>query len=189
MVIANIDEWSVNYQWGDSYSWWRKGSNIELRALPFKGSISIVLWIFSNGTYFWSAIQKTVNSSIFCQFLKMIEDWTTKNSIFDGKTIIAMLDNWPSHRAQATNKIMKASKLNYLFLPSYSPQLAPVELWFNTFKRRLTREWKWGLTNLKDIGAFDKVRAAISLFTSEEIKKYFSIFYEQVKFYLDNSIW
>ena len=188
VVIANIDEWSVNYQSGDSYSWWRKGTNKELRALPFKGSISIILWIFSNGAYFWSAIQRTVNSSVFCQFLKMVEDWTTKTRIFEGKMIITILDNWPSHRARATVKVMKKSTLNYLFLPSYSPQLAPVELSFNTFKKRLIRDWKRDLTNLRDIGAFDKVRAAISKFTSEEIKKYYSIFYEKVKFYLDNSI-
>ena len=166
----------------------RKCTNIELRSLPFKGSISIILWIFSNGAYFWSKIKRTVNSLIFCQYLEMIEDWTTTNSIFEGKTIIAMLDNWPSHRANATGQIMKKSKLNYLFLPSYNPQLAPVELSFNTFKKRLIKECKWSLTNLNDIAAFDRIRVAFSAFTSEEIKKYFSIFYEQIKLYLDNSI-
>ena len=70
IIIGNVDEWLVNYKSGDCYSWWKRGAGVELRTLPFKGSISVILWIFSNGTYFWSIIQNTVNSLIFCQYLK-----------------------------------------------------------------------------------------------------------------------
>ena len=93
VVITNIDEWFVNYQSEDSYSWWRKGANKKLRALPIKWSYSIIHWIFSNGAYFWSAIQMTVNSSVFCQFLKMVADGSTKTRIFYGKMINTILDN------------------------------------------------------------------------------------------------
>ena len=188
MIIGNIDECWVNYKSGDSYSWGRRGSNIELNTLPFKGSISIILCIFSNGAYFWSILQNTVNSPIFFQYMTIVEDWISKTPIFQDKKIVLLLDNWQRHRAKRAVIHMKYSKINYLFLPSYSPQLAPVELSFNTFKRRLYDDWRFNQTNLTEVAAFDKIRASISRFTCEEIKKYFSAFFEQVKFYLNNSI-
>ena len=188
MIIANVDEWLVNYKSGDGYSWWKRGTSVELKSLPFKGSISIIFWIFSNGAYFWSIIQRTVNSSIFCQYLKMVSDWISRKVIFESKRIILILDNWSSHRAKSTKQVMNASKLNYLFLPSYSPQLAPVELSFNSFKGRLSKQWRGTVTDLNDIGAFEKIGISVNLFTKEEIRRYFVIFFEQLKFNFCNSI-
>ena len=188
MIIGNVDEWWVNYKSGDSYSWCKRGSNIELKTLPFKGSISIILCIFSNGAYFWSMVQNTVNSSIFYQYMIIIEDWISRTPTFRDKKIVFLLDNWPSHRSKLTALHIKESKMSYLFLPSYSPQLAPVELSFNTFKKRLYDSWRSTQTNLNEVGAFDKIRISISQFTGEEIRKYFSSFFKQAKFYLNNSI-
>ena len=188
IVIANVDEWSMNYKSSDCYSWRKRRSNGDLRALPFKGSISIILWIFSNGTYFLAIIQNTVNSSILCQYLQIIEDWINKTLAFKDKRIVFLLDNWPIHRSKQAANTMKRSKMDFMFLPGYSPQLAPIELSFNTFKKRLYRDWRSELTNLNDIGAFDRIRTWITLFTRTEIKSYFSIFFRQVKFYLHNSI-
>ena len=42
--------------------------------------------------------------------------------------------------------------------------------------------------NPNDIAALDRIRVAFSALTSEEIMKYLSIFYEQIKLYLDKSI-
>ena len=70
MIVANVDEWLVYFKSGDWYSWWKRGKSVELKLLPFNGLISIIFRIFSNGAYFWSIIQNTVNSSIFCQYLK-----------------------------------------------------------------------------------------------------------------------
>ena len=97
MIVANVDEWLVNYKSGDWYSWWKRGTSVELKFLPFKGLISIIFWIFSNGAYFWSIIQNTVNSSIFCQYLKMINDLIDRQAIFESKRIVLILDNWSSH--------------------------------------------------------------------------------------------
>ena len=188
IVIANIDEWIVNYKSGDSYSWGKRGISTELKSLPFEGSMSILLWIFSTGAYFWSIIQSRVNSSIFSQYLKMMSDWINNKKVFEERRIVYILDNCPSHRANATKQVMKALNLNYLFLSSYSPQLAPVELSFNTFKQRLNSEWKGTITNLNNIESFEKIGKAIKLFAGEEIRKYFSIFLRQLKFYLHNSI-
>ena len=187
MIIGNVDEWWVNYKSGDSYSWCRWGSSIELKTLPFKGSISIIFCIFSNGLYFWSIIQNTVNSSIFYQYMIIIEDWNKKTSIFRDKKVVILLDNLPNHRAKLAAKHIKVSKMNYLYLPSYSPQLAPVELSFNTSKKWFKKSWRSTLTNLNEVDAFDKIRTLFSQFNWEKIRKYFSSFFKQVKFYLNNS--
>ena len=83
---------------------------------------------------------------------------------------------------------MRTSKSEYLFLPGYSPQLAPVELAFNTFKKRLNRECRNKSISLKSIEAFKTVNSALSPFTRDEIKSYFSNLYAEVKNYLDSSI-
>ena len=183
-----VDEWLVNYKSGDCYSWWKRGTSIELRSLPFKRSISIIQWIFSNRAYFWSIIQNTINSSIFYQYLKMVNDWIERQSLFENRRVILILDNWLSHRAKTTKHVMKISKINHLFLPSYSPQLALVELSFNTFKRRLNSQWSWTIINLNEIGTFERIGRVIRMFTEEEIRKYFTIFFDELKFNFDNSI-
>ena len=54
---------------------------------------------------------------------------------------------------------MRTSKFEYLFLHGYSPQLAPVELAFNTFKKRLNKECRNKSINLKSIEAFKTVNS------------------------------
>ena len=173
IVIANIVDWIVNYKSGDSYSWGKRGISAELKSLLFKGSMSILLWIFSTGAYYWSIIQSSVNSSIFSQYLKMMSDWINNKKVFEERRIVYILDNYPSHRANETKQVMKVLNLYYLFFPSYSLQLAPVELCFNTFKQRLNSEWKGTIMNLNNIESFEKIGKTIKFFAGEKIRKYF----------------
>ena len=127
--------------------------NVELRALPFINSISIVLWIFSNRAYFCLMIQITTNSSIFCQFLKMIEDWIQRKSIFKNKQIIFLLDNWPCHRSK--NNYRNFQGIKYEVFISTKLQFSISPCWaLIFFKKRLIWEQKYNVADLKKYWSF-----------------------------------
>ena len=37
MIVANVDEWLVNYKSEDLYLWRKRGTSVELKSLPFIG--------------------------------------------------------------------------------------------------------------------------------------------------------
>ena len=127
---------------GRLYSWVPKGSDAELKTLPFVGSKSMILWILSNGYYFWSIIEGNINQNIFCQFIQHLEKFLINQKFGESKKIIFLIDNWTSHRGRKAQLAMKNSTQKYIFLPRYSPQLAPVELAFNCIKSTICKIWE-----------------------------------------------
>ena len=53
--------------------------------------------------------------------------------------IIAM-DNMRSHHAKAVKQLLDSSKVTYLYLPPYSPDLNPIEKMWSKFKAFLRKE-------------------------------------------------
>ena len=185
MVLASVDEWTITYKNGLSYSWRIKGQELELNTLPYQGSISLILWILSNGLYFWTIIQNYVNSDIFTQFLSYFEVWMSKQATILGKRVLWLLDNCSSHRSKDALLIMKNSNIDYLFILVYSPQLAAVELAFNTLKRRINRSSLGKTIKLRSIEGFDSVYTGIKSFSKNEIASYFTQLYDQISDYLE----
>ena len=59
-----------------------------------------------------------------------------------------------------------------MFLPAYSPEFAPIELFFNTFKCRLAHQCKNQTVNLsKDIGTRN-IKETLATFTRKEVISY-----------------
>ena len=65
VIIANIDECDLNHKIGRLYSWVPKGSEAELKTLPFVDSKSMILWMLSNDYYFWSIVESNINKASF----------------------------------------------------------------------------------------------------------------------------
>ena len=83
--------------------------------------------------------------------------------------ILLLLDNWPVHKAKKVLKYIEKLKCKAIFLPAYSLEYAPIELFFNTFKIRLSKQWRNQYINLsKDNGA-KNIREVFSTFTRDEI--------------------
>ena len=80
---------------------------------------------------------------------------------------------------------MKNSNIDYLFILVYSPQLAAVELAFNTLKRRINRSSLGKTIKLRSIEGFDSVYAGIKSFSKNEIASYFTQLYDQISDYLE----
>ena len=48
--------------------------------------------------------------------------------------VLLILDNAPWHQSKATIEYLNNERIRHLFLPQYSPDLAPVELFFGQLK-------------------------------------------------------
>ena len=72
-VLASIDKWIISNKTGTLLFLGKRGRSFELKTLPFQGSISIILWILSNGWYFCKIVQNNINRDIFLQFWNHFE--------------------------------------------------------------------------------------------------------------------
>lgn len=80
-----------------------------------------------------------------CEFLSEIK---SKNP---GKKILVILDNFRSHRANATIEFAKENGIELVFLPPYSPDLNPIEFIWKSIKRIISREFIVDLDHMMDI--------------------------------------
>ena len=137
--IWNIDECTFSWTTKINYSWSLKGWNKKIKNSPFIGNLYMILVIFSNGWWFWLNSKSTINSEIFIYFIKTLNSWICSQKQFGFKMLLYILDNCPSHKSKATIKIFTKLNLKIKFLPAYSPNLAPIELWFGFLKQKLKR--------------------------------------------------
>ena len=77
-VIMNVDECSINYKTKSNYSWTPKYEWKDFQNASFCDSISVILWVMSNGDWGCSIIKHTINSEIFSIFLKHLKGWVMR---------------------------------------------------------------------------------------------------------------
>ena len=183
-LIANIDESTINRNSKNLYSWSKKGAPSEFRTMPFVGSVNLVLTIFSNGSWFWLISNKTMNSIRFSEYIKKLNEWILSISKFENKEIILMLDNWSVHRSKENQKLYEHLGHQVVFYPPYSPQLAPVEMWFNFIKQKLKAKMKHQVLNLSNRFSHDIVLQSIRDLDKAIVRNWFKEFYIEVKRYL-----
>ena len=140
-LLINIDETSLSNEVLSNYSWLKKGENWELFNEKFWGSLSLILAITSNGDYIGATVLKSLDSNIFVSFLMMTIDWILLKPDYRGRKIVFILDNCPVHRSKVSKKFMEDSNYDYMFLPAYSPTLAPIELVFALMKQEM-KNWE-----------------------------------------------
>ena len=76
-------------------------------------------------------VNKTINSQRLSEYVSRLSDWIDTNNTFGYEKVLLMLNNCPSQRSEECMKLFKALKHQVIFYPAYSPQLAPIEMWFN----------------------------------------------------------
>jgi transposase len=86
--------------------------------------------------------------------------------LLTGKTLI--LDNHPVHRSRRVQAFLKRHHIRYVFLPTYSPELNPIEEAWSQFKQFLKRAKARTVDDLLDAMA----RAAKTI-TPEDAQGYF----------------
>ena len=123
----------------------------------------------------------TVNSENFQLFINYLHNWLVDNNMFGKKDVSIILDNWSSHRSNNSIKTMKRSNMNIVYLPTYSPQFAPIELVFWIFKRKLLTQTKYNWIQLGKAESFNWIKSALGCLNRRKIKIWFKHFYKIVK--------
>ena len=135
ILTINVDESSFSNELWNERSWLKRGVNSEIISMRFRGSVSLILAVTSDGDYFGATIKSRLNSDSFIDFILKLEDWIEQRNIRNGREIIVILDNCSIHRSRVTKEALKETKIKFWYLPQYSPSLAPVELVFAQLKK------------------------------------------------------
>lgn len=123
-----IDEAAIIIPSSSKYGYAPRGQRAEMKvaSLPRQRKSLIVALSSQHSLPFYWLQDDNIRSDIVHDFLKHVP-WNKANLI---------LDNASYHR-----KVMHHWKGKVLYLPPYSPQLNPVELFFQTFKAKLRRKF------------------------------------------------
>ena len=174
ILLINIDEVSFAPEVLNSRSWLKKGINWELFSLKYSGSVSMILAVTSDGDYLAAILKSRWNSEAFIEFLKMINWWIDAYSINGDRRALVLLDNCSIHRSNKTIEYMKSTKLWYMFLPHYTPSLAPVELVFANLKRRISSIDTNHITNWRSKEGKDILKKCLIEIEPQEIIKWWA---------------
>jgi hypothetical protein len=90
--------------------------------------------------YLYAAVEPTTGES-FCLYLPGMDDGCLEifldelSKTYPDHHLIIVVDGAPSHRSE---QISHPENISLLMLPPYSPELDPVERWFEEFRRKLS---------------------------------------------------
>jgi transposase len=93
-------------------------------------------------TYLYAALEPTTGES-FCLYLpgmdaRCLQGFLDRLSeAYPDHQVLVVLDGAPSHRSE---EIVWPENVDFLRLPAYSPELDPVERWFEEFRRELSNK-------------------------------------------------
>jgi transposase len=80
-----------------------------------------------------------------CDFLRDIRETNPE------KTIVAIADNFRSHKAPDTLEFAQECDINLIFLPPYSPDLNPIEFIWKSIKRIISYTFIQDINHLREI--------------------------------------
>jgi transposase len=93
-------------------------------------------------TYLYAAVEPTTGES-FCLYLPGMDGECLQSFLdqlseaYRNDHLVLVLDGAPSHRSE---EIVRPENISFLGLPAYSPELDPVERWFQEFRRELSNK-------------------------------------------------
>lgn len=138
-LLINIDECSVSRHTRERMSWSAKGYDQEFNALCFRGSVSVITAVSSDGWHFSHVHSSSIGGAKFSGFIKDLAKFLRSSYRTPNRRIIVFLDNSSVHKARTVTAALKALCDFVCFLPTYTPQYAPVENFFSVFKSSLTK--------------------------------------------------
>ena len=133
-IILNMDETSLSRNLKVEYSWVIRGKPNWIRNTRFTDSANLISTIISDGWSLTSVHSDTINSKAILSYLCSLMGYITKNTPYDLSNCLLVLDNCPSHQAKGVLNLLQSTRINVTFLPAYTPELAPVEQMFRSFK-------------------------------------------------------
>ena len=183
-LIINIDESSINRHIKRDYSWIFKGQNKELKNAFYSGSVSIVMGIWSNGYWIGMLTNESIDTSKFIIFVENLIQWVKNNEYFGYWELLIILDNCAIHKSKYSIQKLNKIKGKIIFLPAYSPPLAPIEEFFGILKMNMRRMSTTELVNLNKKESYQVIIKALRRITPTTIMKFFKRLYSLIKEYI-----
>ena len=181
--VVNLDESSFSRLTKQNYTWLLKGVPGSVKNIQFSWSINLITAISTTGASYSSMANKTTDSDWFIAFFhKLFKEIEIKEGI-DRRMVLLILDNAPCHQSNKVTGYLEVKHIKHIFLPQYSPDLAPVELFFGRVKQ-LVKGCRKRSTNLNKSEGVDLIALQIKLITRDCIKRIWTHFYRRLWFYL-----
>ena len=181
IVYINIDESSFTNSTKTDYSWLPKGKSNPIVNIWGTGRAVMLFALMSTGDWIWYISNRTTDSEQFWKFIllvqKFVELWT---HVAINQTRI-LLDNASIHLSEFTKRMTKKLGLRMMFLPQYSPRLAPVELVFGMLKRIISTERKHKTIRFGSIDGKKKISQALNGFCRTKAQRLWFVFTNEAK--------
>ena len=173
--LVNIDEVIFSKSTKINYSWIRKGRSKFWNNISFSGSLSLIWAITSNGDWFASNLITTHNSKTFVEYISQLMKWLTEDLKIAENRIVMILDNSPVHKSKISLERLNELGWRIWFLSAYSPDFVPIELLFNTLKRRISIQEKGKIVRLNKNEGLRAIKECLSTINRNEIKSYWIV--------------
>jgi len=141
------DESGVRSDFHSGKTWALKGKTPVITKTGARFGCNMIGAISPRGEFRFMVVKGTVNADCICSFLKKLMHGAEK-------PIFLIWDGHPTHRSKTVRKCVESfeGKLEIFFLPSYSPELNPIEqVWNNVKTHGIGRQVIWGPDQLKSL--------------------------------------
>lgn len=136
-LILNIDETLFSWTTAFKRGWLPKARGGWLKTGGFSGSSSMISSLDSAGRVFNMIIHSTNNSEVFIFFLCCLILTYKAEGIELNRGAVLLLDNAKIHKSKSVIWFLNEMKIHTIFLPAYSPDMAPVEKYFSLMKHSI----------------------------------------------------
>ena len=119
------------------YAWSRRGERASRHEFQFRGTKYTILPALSlDGILHLEVVENAVTGDVFRRFLEGLlphmNKWPLPNSVL-------VIDNTSIHKVAGIRELVEEHGMRLMFLPSYSPDLNPIELSFSSIKAWLRK--------------------------------------------------
>ena len=140
--------------------------------------------ILSNGEWISFITNKTINTENFVWILKILDYWLKLKNNFGYSQVLLMQDNCSYHKSSSSKSLLRKLGYTVIYLPVYSPDFVPIEMWFSILKRNLSQTWIKENINLSQQHNYNKILRSLSSMRSSLIKKLFGRLFKNINEYI-----
>lgn len=164
-LIINLGESSFDRSLTKRRTWVpTKGSKIMISGTP-RGKMNLILATGSDGSWVAMIAGKTLSSKHFWIFVQVLNR-LVHSAYPDGeREVIFTADNAPTHVSLSSSLLLEDMKYEMKFLPSYWPEVAPVEKIFGAAKSRMKSIDDTSTQNYEAAAAAKRIAQILQSFT------------------------
>ena len=133
-MISNYDESSFDRSIRENYSWLPTGVGGSIIGEPISGKSNLIRSVLPNGVWIAVIQNITIDSQAFSFYLSVLSRVMLNSKWYETNALKIFIDNATIHHSEFTQRTMRNLNIETIYLPSYFPEITPVELWFKAEK-------------------------------------------------------